>query len=116
LPSSGPPPGPGRPPGMVPASALAGVAAGQGVPADDEHVGKHLHAVAQHADFGAGGVCPAHRDFGGPQTVMASEVEEFGVEAETLDALLFENDFTALAFEGFEATLRVDEGKEKVQA
>src|SRR5271155_372686 len=91
--------------------ALTRVAAGERVPANDENIGEHLQAVAQHADFRSGRVCPAHGDFRGLQAVMASQIQQFRVEAKTLDTLLGENYFAGRALESFEATLGVDEGE-----
>src|SRR5437588_10214328 len=72
-------------------SGLPGVAAEEGVPADFENVEKHLDAVAEHADFGGGGMAPAHGNFRGAQAVMTGQVKQFRVEAEALDGLLLEN-------------------------
>src|SRR5271156_3894463 len=87
------------------------VAAREGVPSDDEDVGEHLQAVAEHADFGARRMRPADRDLRGAQTVMPGKVEQFGIEAETLDALLFKNDFAGFALKGLEAALRINKRK-----
>src|ERR1700745_3063099 len=54
---------------------------------------------------------PAHGNFDGFESVVARQVQQFGVKAETLDALLFENDVAALASEGLEAALRIHERK-----
>src|SRR5271155_3992269 len=90
---------------------LARIAAGECVPANNKNIGEHLEAVAQHADFCSGRMRPAHGDFRGAQAVMASQVQQFRVEAETLDTLLGENYFAGFAPESFEAALGVDEGE-----
>src|ERR1051326_1171794 len=52
---------------------------------------------------------PAHRNFRGTQSVMASKVQQFGVEAEALDGLLFEDNGAWLPHEGLKAALRIYE-------
>src|SRR6266853_176711 len=54
---------------------------------------------------------PAHWNFNGLEPVMASQIQQFGIKAETLNALLVKDNATALAAECLEATLRVHERK-----
>ena len=88
-----------------------GIFAGEGVPADDEDIEKHLDGVAEHVYFGGWGMAPANRDFDGGEAVVAGEVEELGVKAEAFDGLLLEDELAFFAAKGFEAALRVDERK-----
>src|SRR5207245_6384428 len=44
--------------GSTQGSSLAGVPAAKGVPADHKDVEEHLQAVAEHVDFGGGGMAP----------------------------------------------------------
>ena len=83
------------------------VAVEEGIPSDLEHIEEHLDAVAEHADFGRGGMAPAHGDFHGAQTMVPRQIQQFRVKSEALDGLLLENDLAAVADEGFEAALRV---------
>src|SRR5260370_40997573 len=50
---------------------------------------------------------PAHWNFNGLEPVMASQIQQFRIKAETLDALLLENNAATLAAERFKAALRV---------
>ena len=50
-----------------------------------------IGAIAQHVHFGGGVVRPTHRDFGGAQAVALREKQNFGIETEAFDALLFED-------------------------
>src|SRR5258708_27787018 len=52
---------------------------------------------------------PAHWNFNGLEPVMPRQIQQFRIKAETLDALLLENNATTLAAECFEAALRVHE-------
>src|SRR5258707_1151920 len=60
---------------------------------------------------GTAGNSPAHRNFHGSQPVTPRKVQQLRVEAEALDALLFKDDAARLAAKGFEAALRIHEGK-----
>src|SRR5207248_2319561 len=84
------------------------VAAEEGVPADFEDVDQHLQTVAEHADFRCRGMAPANRNFDRPQTMMPGQIEQFGVETEALDGLLFKNNAATFAVESLEAALGVD--------
>src|SRR5258708_33583398 len=54
---------------------------------------------------------PAHWNFNGIEPVMASQIQQFGIKAETLNALLVKDNASAFAAECLEATLRVHERK-----
>src|SRR2546425_5415525 len=88
---------------------LLRVAAEEPVPADGEHFAKHAQAVAEDVNLGLWVVRPTHRNFDGAQTMAFGEEEDFGVEAEALDALLLKDDARVFADEGFKAALRVGE-------
>ena len=87
---------------------MAAIAAADGVEADGEDINEHANAITHHVDFGGRRVRPANRNFDRGQSVAASEEEEFGVEAETLDGLEFEDDAAAFflslndSFQAFE--------------
>src|SRR2546430_1696279 len=89
-------------------SRFARVAAVAGAPADFEDVEQHLQTVAEHADFRCRGMAPANRNFDRPQTMMPGQIEQFGVETEALDGLLFKNNAATFAVESLEAALGVD--------
>src|SRR5258707_14025312 len=84
---------------------VAAVAAGQGVPADDEDVEKHLDGIAEHVYFGGRRVTPTDRDFDRAETVVAREIEEFGVEAEALNGLQLEDELAFFTAESVLAAL-----------
>src|SRR3989441_12511702 len=88
---------------------LLRVAATKPVPADGEHFAKHAQAVANHVHLGLWVVRPTHGNFDGAQAMAFGEEENFGVEAEALDALLLKDDARVFADEGFKAALRVGE-------
>ncbi len=88
---------------------LAGVEAAEGVPANLENFEEHAQAVAEHADPGGGAVGPADGDFDGGEAMALGKEEQFGVEAEALDALLLEEDAATLAAKSLEAALGVHE-------
>src|SRR5262249_50142368 len=77
------------------------------VPANDEYIEKHLDAVSEHVYFGRRRVRPAHRNLHRFQPVVSGEIEQFRIEPEPLDALLFEQNPAALAPEGLESALCV---------
>src|SRR5712675_2959056 len=52
---------------------------------------------------------PAHWNFSGLKSVMAREIQQFRIKAETLDALLLENNAATLAAKRLEAALRIHE-------
>src|SRR5713226_6612346 len=54
---------------------------------------------------------PAHWNFNGLEPVMASQIQQFRIKAETLNALLVKDNAAAFAAECLEATLRVHERK-----
>src|SRR3989441_4194050 len=85
------------------------VAAEEPVPADGEHFAEHAQAVAEDVNLGLWVVRPTHGNFDGAQAVAFGEEEDFGVEAEALDALLLKDDARVFADEGFKAALRVGE-------
>src|SRR2546425_8698617 len=86
---------------------LLRVAAEEPIPADGEHFAKHAQAVANHVHLGLWVVRPTHGNFDGAQTMAFGEEEDFGVEAEALDALLLKDDARVFADKGFKAALRV---------
>src|SRR3989442_1352632 len=86
---------------------LLRVAAAKPVPTDGEHFAKHAQAVAEDVNLGLWVVRPTHGNFDGAQTMAFGEEEDFGVEAEALDALLLKDDAGVFADEGFKAALRV---------
>ena len=52
---------------------------------------------------------PPDRNLRGSQSMMAREVQQLRIEAESFDALLLENNLARLALKSLEATLRVHE-------
>src|SRR5271156_1624535 len=93
----------------------AGVAPGQRVPANDEHIGEHLQTVAQHAHFRSRRMRPTHRYFRRMQPMMPSQVQQFRIEAKALDALLLKNYFARFALESFEPALGVYKRKSQTK-
>src|SRR2546427_7619693 len=88
---------------------LLRVAAEEPVPADGEHFAKHAQAVANQVQLGLWVGRPTHGNFDGAEAMAFGEEENFGVEAEALDALLLKDDARVFADEGFKAALRVGE-------
>src|SRR5437879_13864297 len=88
---------------------LLRVAAAKPVPTDGEHFAKHAQAVAEDVNLGLWVVRPTHGNFDGAQTMAFGEEEDFGVEAEALDALLLKDDARVFAAERFKAALRAGE-------
>src|SRR3989441_1812701 len=88
---------------------LLRVPAEEPVPTDGEHFAKHAQAVANHVHLGLWVVRPTHGNFDGAQAMAFGEEEDFGIEAEALDALLLKDDARVFADEGFKAALRVGE-------
>src|SRR5277367_74781 len=87
------------------------IAASDRVPADREHIQKHLNAVVKHIDLRRWRMPPPNGNLERTQAMMPRQVEQFGIEPEPLDALLLEKDLAAFATERFEAALCIDERK-----
>jgi len=60
---------------------LTVVLAGEGIPADENELLQHGHAVAQVAHAGAGIVGPAYGDFDYTEAALEGDEEDLGVEA-----------------------------------
>src|SRR5260370_39409780 len=63
------------------------VSAQDRVPADLQHLKKHLDSIFNRVDFGALVVGPFYRDLGHAESQALGEEEELGVESPALDAL-----------------------------
>src|SRR5260370_42558611 len=67
------------------------VSAQDRVPADLQHLKKHLDSIFNRVDFGALVVGPFYRDLGHAESQALGEEEELGVESPALDALAGED-------------------------
>src|SRR5260370_40355076 len=83
----------------------------QRVPANDKNIQEHLQAIAHHAHLGGRRMRPTYRNLRGTQPVMARQIEDLGVKAESFNALLLKNHDAGLAAERFESALRIDKRK-----
>ncbi len=61
----------------------------------------------KHIDLCRRRMPPPYGDLDRAQSVMPRQIEQFRIEAEPLDALLFEKDLAAFTPERFEAALRI---------
>ena len=88
-----------------------GVAADEGVPANDGDVLQHPGSVAEVADAGALVVGPAHGDFNDAVAALESDEKDLRIEAPALDGLELEDSLRGGARKGLEAALGVGEGQ-----
>src|SRR5215471_16649805 len=88
---------------------MAGVFSGQRVPADPQHLQKHLRAVSEGMNAGASAMSPGDRDLGHFESRFAGEDKDFGIESPAFDSLMGENGAHRRLLEGFEPALRVFE-------
>jgi hypothetical protein len=69
-----------------------GIAAHQPVPADEAKIEEHHQTIANHVHFCRWIVRPSNGNLRGSQAVTFREEKYFGIESETFDALLLEDD------------------------
>ena len=77
------------------------------VPANLQHLQKHLGSIAQRANAGAFAVSPGQRDL--HDLNLPGQIEEFRIEAPSFNSLQRENCFRGSTGERFESALRVFE-------
>src|SRR5262250_337921 len=83
------------------------IATEQPVPPDIHEIAEHQKAVTQDMDLCGPVMRPTDGNFDRTQSVALGEKQDFGIETEALDALLFEHDTRRFQTESLEATLRV---------
>src|SRR6202041_415445 len=82
-----------------------GVAGQQPVTADQQQIAEHHTAIAQHENFRGRTMRPPPEHFRDAQAVALGEKQNFRIEAEGFDTLLFENNARRLAAENFKSAL-----------
>ena len=83
------------------------VSAQDRVPADLQHLKKHLDTVFDRVDFGTFIVGPLYRDLGDAKSEAPGKEKEFWVESPTFDALAGKDGVGGGAGKGLESALRV---------
>src|SRR5215475_11143330 len=95
---------------------LPAISAQQRIPADCKYIQKHLDAVPHHVDLRSRIMRPSYGNLHCFQAVMARQIKQFGVKAETFDSLLVENDLATRATKCLKTTLGVDEREPQYDA
>jgi hypothetical protein len=84
-----------------------GVAAEQRIPADDDQIPKHQQTIPDYVHLRRRMVCPAHRNLRDAQAVALGKEQDFRIESEALDALLFKDNPGRFTDKRFESALGI---------